>query len=170
MWFPDRRKVSAKEIVGRRAFGSKVFTPADCKGVKGAPGGFRINVFYEQEQQTDLSLDRLGLRETDPEVLAYLHPVCRNHAERRGTTFICWAAILVSALDRETLEPSPIEPDKNWPANDENPFHCDLKLDVVRDSDGKIHPALMENLAFKLAVLAFPVWPASRDGHEMVDS
>jgi hypothetical protein len=129
--------VSRKEVVGRRAFGDCITAP----GGKLPPGRFKLDVFYEERETEHLSLDRLGLRNADPEVRAYLTPVCDAHALSMATSFTCWAALRMADLAQQKIEPKEELPT--------NPFHSELDLTEYR----KKHHA--EALAFKLSTLAW---------------
>jgi hypothetical protein len=135
-WIPDKNKISDKEILGRRAFGQGFET---AEGAKVPKGHFRLDVFWEDRLNEDLSLDRLGLKEPNPSVLRHLDPICLAHAQRKKKPFLGWAGL--RAADIAKL---PVRPSEDPVYKDQNPYHADLVLDDFRSK------ALMETLAFRL--------------------
>jgi hypothetical protein len=144
-WNPNPDKVEPEEVVGRRAFG-------ECFAGKSAripEKYFRLEVFYEKRGDHNLSLDRLGIRQAQPEVITYLHPFCVQHAEARHDPFTCWAAIRMDLITRDTVLPTLDEEEPG------NYFHAELILDAYRA------PEAAEGLAFKLSCVAKRVFPSS---------
>lgn len=92
IWIPPK-KISPKEFVGRRAFGSRVFEKEDDKVLR-----YRIDIFLDKRAGTGLSVDRLGVRAACPEVLAFLSPLCDEMAEKGSTEFVGWAQVKVEDL------------------------------------------------------------------------
>lgn len=144
-WNPDSDKVSEKETVGRQAFG-RCFV---AEGGGGLPAGyFRIDVFYEDRTTEHLSLDRLGMKRVDEDVVRHLTPVADKNGASQNKDFICWAAIKMKALSGFDIRPK---------KEDDNEYHCELNLDKYRERQ---HAEL---LAFKLSHLATRVEPIRGD-------
>ena len=145
MWQPDKKVVSKKEVVGRRAFGTSPLVTES--GGKLPPGFFKLTTFYEDRSGANLSYDRLGLKTESVEVAEFLKPLCQEHGRLKGKPFECWASVKVEMLPHDEFVPTPDEE-----AN--NPYHCDFVLDSYRDNKAR-----MESMAFKLSMLSKPYYP-----------
>jgi hypothetical protein len=140
----NKSSVSDKEIVGRRVFGPPFEQRPSAKIPQGA---FRLDIFMESRAEAHLSLDRLGLRAADANVLAELSVLCREHAGRVKKPFTGWAGLRVIELSNLRIVPS-----EDVVYADRNPYHADLLLDDYRNR------SQMESLCFRLA------WQAQRVG------
>lgn len=134
MWSPPP-EISKKEFLGRRAFGSDVgFTD---RGVT----HYEPDLFMDERPGSELSFDRLGIRERDfVETAEWLLPYCEEIAKKGATTFKGWARILVR--DLKELRVSPTEPE-----GEENPYHAELDRSKYYDEE------LRYTLAFRLCTL-----------------
>ena len=142
-WVPDKHVVSGKEYLGRRAFGARVLEAHRLWPTK---------VFYEEPAVATMSLDRLGLKKVDEEVLCFLTPRAHKHAESKKSEFHSWAVFRGSEIApsvRVAISPTPDEEDKD------NPFHADMDL----SAHGERHHR--ETLASHLAYLASKYPPAA---------
>ena len=109
-WKPTET-VSDKVFIGRRAFGNRVF--ANDKAVL----RYRIDVFLDP-RKSDLSVDRLGIRQISDDIVAFLHPLCESMAAKGGTKFRGWARLKVGDL-RACVR-------KTKATNEENPYHAEI--------------------------------------------
>jgi hypothetical protein len=138
MWTPDKRVVSAKETIGRRAFEEPFFERHGRRNVK-------ISIFYEDRPEEDgLSFDRLGIRPRDFEgTREFLTPLAQTEGDNRlpPRRFFGWLGISVKEVPDLNVRPDPIlEPI-------ENPLHALIPLERFREA---IHA---NNLAYRLAML-----------------
>lgn len=131
-WHPDKRVVSTKEIIGRRAFLADLFEGGNMGNI------FKIDIFLDDAPEEDLSFDRLGLKVPAADVVSFLTPICRNHGATLNPArdFRGWAAISVARLKKLKVVPM---------VEVENKFHAHLVRDDYRDADKA------ETLAFRLA-------------------
>ena len=133
-WTPPN-EVSKKEVVGRRAFGSRVFEKEK--------GPFRlrykINVFLDSKDG-DLSVDRLGVRHVEEDVLQFLYPLCNAIAAKGNTKFQGWAQFLVSDL--------PMRVTKTESIGENNPYHAEIDRSNHRSEEAQ------RSFAFELCVYA----------------
>ncbi len=129
------REISPKEFVGRRAFGSKVFEKEGNSVLR-----YKINVFLDERIGTGLSVDRLGVRVAEVEVLTFLRPLCDAMAEKGSTNFSGWAQI--SAKDVENII-KVIEA-----IGEENPYHAEIDRSNYQNVDA------LRAFAFQLCVYA----------------
>ena len=134
IWTPPNH-VSSKEMVGRRAFGSRVFDKSDDRVLQ-----FRINVFLDERQNTGLSVDRLGVRSAEPEVLTRLLPYCDEMAEHGSTSFAGWAQLSVKDIKQTVLA--------SEPQGEDHPYHAEV------DRSNFPTPESLRALAFELCVHA----------------
>jgi hypothetical protein len=137
MWRPDKRVVSDKETIGRRAFEDPFFERHGRRVAK-------ISLFYENRPNEDMSFDRLGIRPPDfAETREFLTPLAKTEGDNRSPPrpFFGWLGILVKEIQSLKVCPDPItEPP-------ENPFHAKLPLEPFRQ---KVHA---DNLAYRLAMV-----------------
>lgn len=135
MWNPPDQ-VSTKEIVGRRAFGKpeKIFSDKEATR-------YRIDIFFDDRIDTDLSLDRLGVKQPKQEVLDFLTPLGDALGERMDKKFQGWAQIRVGQLKDLHVKRTDAE-------GEDNPYHAELNRDNFRNT-----PAARA-LAFQLSVYA----------------
>ncbi len=133
-WEP-KEQISLKEIVGRRAFGSRVFDKSN--GVL----RYNINVFLDTRENVGLSVDRLGMKNVDNCVLNYLKPLCLQLAEKRSSQFVGWAQIKVRQIESIGIKAT-------LAVNEINPYHAE----IIR-SEFKTQKSLRA-LAFQLCVYA----------------
>ena len=134
IWTPPQQ-ISEKEIVGRRAFGSKIFNHRN-----GEPLRYRISVFEDDRPNTGLSVDRLGVRTPKNAVLEFLEPFCEVMAERGSTTFKGWVQLCVADL-RSKISVTDAE-------GEQNPYHAEI------DRSPYTTVQAMRALAFELCVYA----------------
>jgi hypothetical protein len=138
MWRPDKRVVSAKETIGRRAFEEPFF---ERKGKRFA----KVSLFYESRPNEEgMSFDRLGIRPRDfAGTREFLTPLAMTEGNNRSPPrpFFGWLGILVGQIPNLQVRPDPItEPI-------ENPLHALLPLERFRQ---EIHA---DNLAYRLAMV-----------------
>jgi hypothetical protein len=133
-WVPPKT-VSKKEMVGRRAFGSKVFEQAKDNVLH-----YKIDVFLDDRLGTGLSIDRLGVRTARPEVLTLLAPLCDQMADKRSTSFVGWAQFRVDDVRCGIAATDPVSED--------NPYHAEI------DRSHYQNVAALRSLAFELCVHA----------------
>lgn len=134
-WKPTQA-ISPKEMVGRRAFGSKVFSATDQKSVL----RYRITVFLDNQQDTGLSVDRLGIKRADGKVLALLCPLCDTMANKRATSFKGWAQIHAADLKGRISRTPAI--------GENNPYHAEIDRSKYNSKETR------RSLAFELCVHA----------------
>ena len=128
--------VSDKEIVGRRAFGNKVF---DNRATRTLP--YQINIFLETRDNMGLSVDRLGVRKAYSDVLSFRTPHCDSLAKIRAKEFVGWAQLCVSDIQQIGISSTEA-------INEENPYHAEISLS---DHDSR---QARRSLAFRLCVFA----------------
>ena len=133
IWTPPTN-ISAKEIVGRRAFGSRVFAT-------GANLPYKIDVFLDKKIGTGLSVDRLGVRKACQEVLDFLTPLCDASAKNRSSKFVGWAQISVEDVQKIGIHVKEA-------VGENNPFHAE----ICRSDYPNINA--LRSLAFHLCVCA----------------
>ena len=133
-WTPPPA-VSKKEIVGRRVFGSRVFdeTPLNLR--------YKLDTFLDKRIGTRLSVDRLGVRKANSEVLAFLIPLCDSSAIKRSSTFTGWAQISASDLQQIGIQSTEA-------INEINPYHAEILRSDYQTVDA------LRSLAFRLCVYA----------------
>jgi hypothetical protein len=126
MWKPDKKRVSDKEIVGRRVFGKKIFREPRERGL------FVPEIFYDTRLENDLSFDRLGLKKVDKDVVRFLTQQCHQHGDMQNKKFVGWAAIKVS--DIKKIKVSQLEKlEIQATPSQENPYHADLPREGFRE-------------------------------------
>ena len=133
-WVPNEQ-ISPKEIVGRRAFGSRVFDKSN--GVL----RYNINVFLDTRVNSGLSVDRLGMKNVDHSVLNYLNPLCHQLAQKRSSKFVGWAQIKVRQIESIGIRATQA-------VNENNPYHAE----IIRSEFTT--PQSLRALAFQLCVYA----------------
>ena len=111
-WVPPKT-VSKKEMVGRRAFGSKVFEKANDRVLH-----YKIDVFLDKRKDTSLSVDRLGVRVARPDTLSLLLPLCDRIATNGSTEFVGWAQISAADVHRGIRATSSV--------GEDNPYHAEI--------------------------------------------
>lgn len=141
MWNPSQNEVSSKEIVGRRAFGKKLYSES---GERGHFRVFRISIFLDDRYDKDLSFDRLGVRRVFADVISFLSPIGLEHGLKLvpKRDFRGWATIKMVDLKNLVVKPS------SPPSAGGNPYHADLIRDGYRDK------GTAETLAWRLSVHA----------------
>lgn len=134
VWNPPK-KVSSKEFVGRRAFGSRVFeNPSDGRL------HYKIDAFLDKRTGTGLSVDRLGVRTAYHDVLAFLCPLCDEMAKKGSTEFIGWAQIAVKDIQKLVQATKAV--------GEDNPYHAEI------DRSGHVNIEALRSFAFRLCVHA----------------
>ena len=131
-WTPTDT-VSDKEFIGRRAFGSRVFTNEENVL------RYRIDVFLDS-RGSDLSIDRLGIRKVNDNIVSFLLPLCESMASRGRTTFRGWACLKVGDIKAKVR--------KTDAENEENPYHAEI------DRSQHLSEAAQRSLAFELCAHA----------------
>lgn len=111
MWRPPKdQQVSDKEIIGRRLFGGDYFLKQSSS--HGKAGGFKLDRFIETRPGCDLSVDRMGLKTANAEVISILLRDCEKHACDLGKVFSGWAALPVANIRGKPhyleVKPTPI--------------------------------------------------------------
>ena len=132
-WKPPD-KVSDKEFIGRRAFGSNVFDTSS------STSQYKINVFMDSRMHGGLSVDRLGVKTVRAEVLDYLYPLCDDMANKGRTRFIGWARLRVSDIKQKINATRAV--------NEENLFHAEIDLTPFKNEQS------LRAFAFELCVQA----------------
>jgi hypothetical protein len=128
--------ISDKEIVGRRAFGSdkSVFSRP------GKPEKYRIDVFMDDRLETDLSVDRLGVRKPDPDRMVELDALGTALGAKQEKQFRGWAQLPVKDLGL-TVRRTDAE-------GEANPYHAEISRDEHRTDQ------TARSLAFRLCLVA----------------
>lgn len=112
IWKPQGT-FSTKEMIGRRAFGSKVFERSEESVLR-----YKVDVFLDKRRGTSLSVDRLGIRTAKPDVLEFLLPLCDRMAEKGSTEFVGWAQISAADVHGGLTATRPV--------GEENPYHAEI--------------------------------------------
>ena len=135
--YPNIETIEDKEILGRRAFGKNIFLNESSNHI-------RMEVFFDNRIENDLSLDRLGVGEAFKKILKKLIPLCEQHQSVISKEFKGWAQLKKEQLKQHQVIPTPIyEPEEL-----KNIYHADLVREKYRDKE------LAETLAFALAYIA----------------
>lgn len=144
LWNPPSKISEDKEILGRRAFGSKIFDKSGDNVLQ-----YKMNVFLDERTNGGLSLDRLGVKNVREEVLEFLQPLCDEMASKGGTWFEGWAQFSISKCKESSK--MKLEVSKTEASGENNPYHAEIDLPDF----GNI-PSLQKSrtLAFVLAVCA----------------
>lgn len=131
-WTPQP-KISPKEMVGRRAFTTKLRQPN---------GHYKADVFLDDRIGTGLSMDRLGIRPADAEkVTKELMPLCEAMATKRERPFTGWAQLRVSDVPKLVVEATEAD-------GEVNPYHAEVNRDNCTDQNH------LYMVAFMLATMA----------------
>ena len=134
IWKPPKI-ISAKEFVGRRAFGSRVFDRSQSV----LP--YKIDIFLDNRKGVNLSVDRLGVRQPSRDVVEFLVPLCDSSADKRSSKFVGWAQIEVRQIMHLGVHATE--------AIDEiNPYHAEISRSKHDTNKSK------RSLAFELCVHA----------------
>ena len=137
MWILQE-KISDKETVGRRVFGS------DMSGTKDKPT-FGYKLFLDDRLEDDISVDRLGIKAPEIKHHEEITALGNAHGRRRQPprTFRGWAQIKVSDLSmfKYAVNATPAH-------EEENKYHAE----VSRDGHRTIETA--RSMAFLLASYA----------------
>ena len=133
-WTPPKN-VSTKEIIGRRAFGSRIFNTDPNSTIH-----YKIDVFLDNRIGTGLSVDRLGVRRAVPNVLAFLCPLCDEMANKGSTEFKGWAQISVSDVHHSIMATDAV--------GEQNPYHAEI------DRSDYQNERTLRSFAFELCVFA----------------
>ncbi len=133
-WYPPTH-ISQKEIVGRRTFGSRVFDKTN--GVL----KYKIDIFLDKRTAFNLSVDRLGVRVADRNVVDFLKPLCDESAEKRSSKFNGWAQISVNQIQKIGVRATEA-------INEENPYHAEISRSRHQTVSA------LRSLAFELCVYA----------------
>ena len=111
-------------MLGRRAFGSKVFEKAKNSVLR-----YKIDVFLDDRKGTGLSVDRLGIRKAQPDVLTFLGPLCDKMADKRPTEFVGWAQIRATDFGGEIRATMAVGEDNRYHAEiDRSQYQTDRSL------------------------------------------
>jgi len=87
MWKPVKgQQVLTKEAIGRRIF-TKDFRLKSLSA-KGKADAIKLDVFLEEREGYDLSVDRVGRTAPDADVLRVLPPDCEKHAHQMERPFM----------------------------------------------------------------------------------
>ncbi|MCL4774918.1 MAG: hypothetical protein KJZ98_13305 [Burkholderiaceae bacterium] len=157
MWSPVKgQPVSNKEIVGRRVFGTDYLNKTDS--AKGRKDAFKMTVFVEDRPDSNISFDRVGLRNADKAVLQHLRPLCERHAKAKSSVFSGWAALPVEHIRNE-----PHKYEVTATPDDENAYHADVFLLGMAPTD-------RNRVAFVLATLAKPLMEPADTSRPMSES
>jgi hypothetical protein len=128
---PDQ--VSTKEIIGRRAF---------TENIRNGAGYYRIDIFLDERDKSGLSVDRLGIRDADDDVVRCLAELGVALGEKRGRPFAGWAQLKVSDIPAK----SKLKVTKTVADGEDNPYHAEI---AYADTG-----VVSYNEAFMLSVLA----------------
>lgn len=112
LWKPPS-EVSTKEVIGRRAFTSKL---------KNSGGQYKVDVFLDDRSDSGLSVDRLGVRKADPEVIAKLADLGHALGRKRGRPFTGWAQLRVSDIPG----PSKLKVVQTEAEGEDNEYHAEI--------------------------------------------
>ena len=114
----------------RRWLGADIFWVSDMTPSPNAQDSvlkYRMEVFFDAEVGNGLSLDRVGMKDVDLEVISFLTPLGHAQANRKKSKFRGWATIKMSELERFSVQPTKAE-------GEENPYHAELSAGGVSDS------------------------------------
>ncbi|MEL6728865.1 MAG: hypothetical protein AAFP91_15335 [Pseudomonadota bacterium] len=104
---------------------------------------YKTDVFLDDRLGTGLSVDRLGVRNADDEIVKALSPKGHSLAERMKKPFIGWAQFVVADLNKAKLKIH-----KTDAVGEENPFHAEVCRAHCQDQDD------LYRTAFILAVIS----------------
>lgn len=141
MWSPVKNHdISDKEIVGRRVFGKDFLNKQTT--AKGRALSFKIEVFIEDREGADLSVDRLGIKCPDAGAMALILVDCQQQVLSIGKAFAGWAALSVGHARHKLHALEIVATPKDC-----NKYHADVRT-------GHLSPRERNLAAFALATLA----------------
>lgn len=145
IWQPPKNQpVSDKEYIGRRLFGSD--NTIKTTSAKGKEGAFKLEVFLEERDGEELSVDRLGIKHVEDEVASLLAGSdCRTQAKNLGKPFAGWAGFPASFVRQK-----PHQLDVKATPHDNNKYHADITTAQLGDREKNL-------AAFALASIASPI-------------
>jgi len=131
IWRPPKL-VSPKEFVGRRTFGTRVLDESEENILP-----YKVDIFLDDRFGKNLSVDRLGVRRAEPDVIEFLLPLCDKSAEKRSSKFEGWAQIEVGQITKLGVHATEA-------VDEENPYHAEIS----RSNHQTV--SAMRSLAFEL--------------------
>lgn len=148
VWRPPKNQpVSDKECIGRRLFGNDNFVKQTSG--KGKTGAVKLDVFLEERNGADLSVDRLGLNQVNYEVsVELLNGDCKEHQISNGKDFSGWAIIKQASFIRV----NPHNLDVIATPTSKNIYHADVKT-------AHLEKQIRNSKAFCMAALAEYYFP-----------